>query len=295
MKPKLLLVTATLFFILNSCHRKQNEDKLSQLQTEIAPDELDQLKKPIPKNIPTPENLNDTATLPRAIKQTIDWDKKIIKNATLNIEVTNFRTFSQKVHETIKQFGGYVAQEEQNLSNEKLETVVTLKVPVAQFDDVINQLPNADSKILERKITSEDVTGQVIDTKSRLEAKKQMRLKYLDFLKQSKNMEEVLQVQGEINSIQEEIEAATGRISYLTNQAAFSTIHLTYFQPQAGFKPTDENPSFGTRTINSFKTGMYFLTEVFIGLMAIWPILFIVFAIWYFTKKSKAKRPRLQV
>ena len=79
----------------------------------------------------------------------------------------------------------------------------------------------------EKKITSEDVTTEVIDTRSRLEAKKQVRLRYLDLLKQAKNMEEILSVQSEINGIQEQIESAAGRMEYLQHSSSFSTIHLT--------------------------------------------------------------------
>jgi hypothetical protein len=109
-----------------------------------------------------------------------------------------------------------------------------------------------------------------------LEAKKQVRLKYLDFLKASKNMEEVLQVQGEINSIQEEIEAAAGRVEYLSHQSAYSTINLTFDQPAVGFKPTDVSPTFLTRLGNAFKSGADWLTELLVALISIWPIWLIV-------------------
>lgn len=59
---------------------------------------------------------------------------------------------------------------------------------------MMNGLSASEIKLVERKIVSQDVTGEMIDIKSRQEAKKQMRLKYLEFLKESKNMEEVLKV-----------------------------------------------------------------------------------------------------
>lgn len=212
-----------------------------------------------------------------------DWDKKIIKTGNLKVEVKDFKSYSEKVHQTVKQFGGYIAQEDQVLNNEKAENVIIIKVPVAAFEDMLNQLPAGDSKVLERKITSEDVTGDVVDTRSRLEAKKQVRQKYLEFLKESKNTDEVLKVQNEINSIQEEIEAAAGRIGYLSSQSAYSTIHLTYFQPSPGYTPVDENPGLGTRTVTAFKNGASWFAELFIALLSIWPVLLgiaVVFLVW---------------
>ncbi|MFZ4771691.1 MAG: DUF4349 domain-containing protein, partial [Ferruginibacter sp.] len=132
-----------------------------------------------------------------------------------------------------------------------------------------------DIKVIERSIKTEDVTGQLVDAKSRLEAKKQMRLKYLEFLKQSKNMAEVLQVQEEINSIQEEIESAAGRIQFLSNQTAYSTINLIFYEPLLGFNPENENPSFFTSAAEGFKTGADFIKNIVLGLITIWPLILI--------------------
>ena len=213
-----------------------------------------------------------------------DWDKKIIKTAYLKLEVKNFKAYIDVVRKAAKQYGGYIANEEQNQSEEKIESTITIKVPVEQFESIINQLPGTAEKIVEKKVISEDVSGQVIDTKSRLATKQQMRLKYLEFLKQAKNMEEVLQVQSEINDLQEEIESASGRINYLSHQSAFSTINLTFYQPLAGF-PTDGNPGFVKRIIAAFRSGFNFMAELVIGIISIWPVLIFIMMGWVFWKK----------
>lgn len=89
-------------------------------------------------------------------------------------------------------------------------------------------------------------------------------------------MEEVLQVQSEINGIQETIESAAGRVSFLTHQSAMSTIQLTFYQPSSGYKPVDANPSFFTRIANAFKTGAQWIGDILIGLVSLWPLLLII-------------------
>ncbi|HXB43048.1 MAG TPA: DUF4349 domain-containing protein, partial [Puia sp.] len=142
----------------------------------------------------------------------IDWDKKIIKTANLNLEVKDCKAFNSLLHQTVKQFGGYVSQEEQIESTYKIENTVSIKVPVDQFEAAMSRLGEHGEKITQKKITSEDVTSEVVDTKSRIEAKKEVRLRYLDLLKQAKNMKEILEVQAEINEIQEQLESAAGRV-----------------------------------------------------------------------------------
>lgn len=224
------------------------------------------------------------------IKQ--DWDKKIIKNASLNLEIKDYNTFSASLREKINAFGGYIAQEEQSQSDYKIENSITVKVPFDQFDNAVVQLTVNTEKINEKKITSQDVTTEFIDTKSRMESKKQIRLRYMDLLKQAKNMEEILNVQSEINEIQEQIESAAGRIEYLGHSSTFSTIHLTYFQILNYSAKDSDKPSFGTQLSNAFKTGWSWVGDLFIGLVSIWPLFLLIFTGIIIYKKTKLQKPK---
>jgi hypothetical protein len=226
------------------------------------------------------------------VSKPIDWDKKIVKNATLHAEVKDYKTFSQQLSEKVKRYGGYVSQEEQSQSDYQIQNSVVIKVPVDQFENAVNDLTRDVSKLNEKRISSEDVTTQLTDGKSRLEAKKQVRLRYLDLLKQAKNMEEILTVQKEINDIQEEIELVNGRINSLSRESAMSTINLTFFQvidPSAK-AAGEREPSFLDKIKTSFANGWYWIGEVLVGLISIWPLLIvIILGIWFFKRKQMPK------
>lgn len=108
----------------------------------------------------------------------IDWDKKIVKTASLNVEVKDYKNFSQQLSEKVKKYGGYISQEEQTQNDYQIQNSVVIKVPVDQFENAVNDLTKEVSKLNEKNISSEDVTTQLVDGKSRLEAKKQVRLRY---------------------------------------------------------------------------------------------------------------------
>ena len=222
--------------------------------------------------------------------QHIDWDKKIIKNAVLNVEAKNYKAFNDLVHEQVKQAGGYVAGEEQSKSEYKIENIVTIKVPVDQFDNLVKSITSTkDENVVSQKVTSQDVTGEVIDTRSRTEAKRQVRLRYLDLLKQAKNMEEILKVQQEINSIQEEIEAGAGRVSYLTHAAAYSTIELTFYQVLNAQAVQPNTPGFGARVLDALSNGLSWVGEMLVVLLTLWPLWLCVGGVWWLIKKYRAK------
>jgi len=215
----------------------------------------------------------------------VDWDKKIIKTASLNAEVKNYDSFYSSLREKVRNFGGYVAQEEQSQSEYKIENTITIKVPVDQFDNAITSLTTGTDKVNERKITSQDVTTEVVDTKSRMETKKEVRLRYIDLLKQAKNMTEILTVQSEINGIQEQIESAAGRINYLSHSSVFSTINFTFYQVLNISAIDYKEPSFWTKVGTSFKTGWQWTGDLIIGLVSIWPILLFFTGVWLLIRK----------
>ena len=294
MKTKLFIATLSIFTFFISCNRSENKSEavteygMGELQKTDSQKNNQNEKQQIPLGKISPFATDSAASpLQAPVAVHTDWDSKIIKNATLKVEIKDFKKYNNYVHSAVKQYGAYVAQEEQTLSDEKSETSITIKVPVAQFENMMNALPADDGKVMEKKIITDDVTGEVVDTKSRLEAKKQLRLKYLEFLKQSKNMEEVLQVQSEVDNIQQQIESAAGRVSFLNQQTAFSTINLSFYQPMDGYKPTNETPSFLTRLSGAFKTGGSWIAELFVGLVSVWPLLLVAFAIYFGWKKLR--------
>ncbi len=220
-----------------------------------------------------------------------DWDKKIIKTSTISVQVKNALQYSQYLKAEIKNAGGYIAAEEQNQAEGRLENNYTLKIPVDQFDNVINIIENKAEKIVDHTMKAEEVSKEMVDVQSRMESKRKIRDRYLELLKQAKNMSEILQVQQEINSIQTDIESAAGRLSYLGNAVAYSTIQLNTFQVLTATPGEDLQPSYGHRIITSFLSGLKWFSESLILMINLWPVWAILFSIWFILKRRRPIQP----
>lgn len=215
-----------------------------------------------------------------------DWDKKIIKTADLHLEVKNFATFTRRLREAVRNSGGYIAQEEQSQTSYEISNTVTIKVPVAQFEELLAQMPSDSDRLEDKKITSQDVTGEVIDTKSRLETKKEVRQRYLELLRQAHSMKDILEVQGEINGIQEEMDQASGRIAWLGHSAAYSTINMKFAQVLNPGAPKDSSPSFVQRLKDAIADGWEGLSNFLITLLHAWPLLIFAGGIAWWIRKT---------
>lgn len=220
----------------------------------------------------------------------LDWDKKIVKTANLRLETGAYKLYNDRMRQLVKQFGGYISSEEQTQTDEQIENDVTIKVPVERFEECMNSLPGNDSKIITRTINSSDVTGEYIDVKSRLASRKQVMNKYLEFLKQAKNMDEMLEVQKEINEMQENIESAAGRANYLSHAAAFSTINLSYYQLINGANAPQKPSAFLKEIKNAFKNGLAWVGTFFIAMVALWPFLLAVATAWFIYRRTKKNK-----
>jgi tellurite resistance protein len=275
-----------LMFTVAACSQASRDSKnISPAEKSVAPN----------LNLESTEAVTDESTTDKSISNSnetlsgIDFDKKIIKNATVLLEVKNNKDYAQKMKDIIKKHGAYISKEENYNTEEKVETVLGIRVPVPQFEGLINELAFDDARQLERSVTSEDITGQMIDVKARLEAKKATREKYLEFLKQGKTVEDVLRVQAEINNIQEQIESAESRLAYLSNQTQYSTITLTYFEPKSGYEYNGK-PSFLSRIGNAFINGGKWFVDLLIAIIAIWPFWLAIAIIWLVIRQYRKNK-----
>lgn len=243
---------------------------------------------------PAPENAFDqkqqlpqkpAGTAPAPVRP--DWNKKIIKNANLELEVKDFKIFERQVNGIAGKYGGYIAEENLETSEFKMQSKVSIRVPAELFEQALTDLSSDADKIITKNITSKDVTGEIVDVRSRLEARRQARLRYLELMKDAKNMEEVFQVQKEVDEIQEEMEAAAARVSSLGHAAAYSTIQLTYFQVLnvEKLKDQDREPSFGDKILTAFGSGFRWLGDVLIVLVTLWPLLLGAAVLSYVVRK----------
>ena len=288
MRYLLSVIAASLMLMACSCNdQKNNKDEtivLSKIKNEEkAPESNPSLVvsdiefKEVPQTADTITFQAGSGSRKKGREQVAstnaDWDKKIVKTGILNIETNDYQKYNIQIHQLVKKWEGYIASEQENSSDYKIENVLTIKIPVQYFDEAVQQISSSvPGKLLAKQISAQDVTSEYFDTRSRMETKKRIRLRYLDMVQKAKNMEEVLQVEREINSMQEQIEAGEGRIMYLGHSAAYSTIQLTFFHVLNPKAVDSEKPTFGMRMFAAITDGLWWFGELIILLFTIWPI-----------------------
>ena len=214
-----------------------------------------------------------------------DWDRKIVKTADLTLKVKNFNQFTNRLHAAVKEAGGYIGQEQLSQNAGEIDNTVTIKVPVDRFERLMGEMPGDSDKLEEKKITSEDVTMELVDTKSHLQTKKEVRERYLELLKQAHNMKDIIAIQNEIDGIQQEMDEASGRIAWLGHSSTYSTINLRFYQVLDERIREEPAPGFAHRLKDAIRYGWTGLSSLLLELISVWPLwLALGFAVVWFRK-----------
>lgn len=169
--------------------------------------------------------------------QTSVTERKIIRNADLILETGDPAAGQRKVASIAESRGGFVITSESKQRNAegqlKPEMVVTItvRVPAAQFDAVINEIRGAGSRVAQEKVTGQDVTEEYIDLEARIRAKQALEAQFMEIMKQAKSVQDALEVQRQLAEVRSEIERIEGRRRFLENQSSLSTINVTLQPP----------------------------------------------------------------
>ncbi len=219
-------------------------------------------------------------------------DLKIIKSASARYKVKNVKDATAKIKVIAQKHGAYISDLRFRNDLYKKENRFTIKVPQKYFDIVMDSVNMVVDFVEYENITTKDVTEEYIDLETRLKTKLEVKERYENILrKNAKTVEDILKTEERLHLIQEEIESAQGRLKYLTNKVAYSTVQIDLYETVDYVEePTSYTKTFWDKTKQGLDNGWYFIESFVLVLINIWPLLIIgVFTFLFVRKRWKRK------
>ncbi|HZD75266.1 MAG TPA: DUF4349 domain-containing protein [Actinomycetota bacterium] len=167
--------------------------------------------------------------------QLVDLGNRIVRKATLNLEVGNAKlsdTISRATTIVHEHQGIYVSSSTQVPNDAPGHGQVTFRVPVDAFEATLRDLKGLGRYRGEHSST-EDVTTQYIDLNGQLTAWRAQEKVYVRLLGQAKSISDVISIQNQLQEVQSNINRLQGQVDHLRDQSAFSTIELDLTEPGA--------------------------------------------------------------
>ncbi len=165
-------------------------------------------------------------------------DRKILRDATLTLEVGAPAEVQRKITSIAESLGGFVVTSESKLqqvgdANQELEVNLVIRVPATQFGPAMEQIRGTGTRVIQEKTTGQDVTEEFIDLEARLKTQKALESQFLEIMKQANKVADALEVQRQIADVRTDIEKLEGRKRFLENRASLSTITVNLQSPTA--------------------------------------------------------------
>jgi hypothetical protein len=218
---------------------------------------------------------NDGETIPQ----------RIIKEGYLSIEVREINQATGAIAAKIKELDGFVASESAYSESSRSSRNMTVRIPADRFDQLITFLEAQAVRVANKNITLRDVSEEFVDVHARLTTKRELEQRYRELLAKAKTVDEMLSIERELTNVRAEIESMTGRLKYLSDRVALSTLNLEVFQT---YSPAY---AFGQKLSKSFVDGWYAFLGFLVWLAGLWPfVLILVVAVFFYIRRRRKNR-----
>lgn len=228
----------------------------------------------------------------KSISPEIPQNLKIIKSAKVKYQVKNVKTATKQIKKAVSSYGTYISEMRFENNLYRKENRFTIKIPHTHFDSAMDSISTFSEFIDYENISTQDVTTEYVDLEARLKTKLEVKQRYESILRKNAiTVEDILATEDKLRIIQEEIEVTQGRLKYLTNKVAFSTIQIDLYET-VNYKeePSTYNKTFWTKTKNALSSGWHMIEILFLGILHIWPLVITGTILFIFIKNRLKKK-----
>jgi hypothetical protein len=198
-----------------------------------------------------PQSMNDAAydTVPREESggsAAVDLDgnaitPRVIKTGELWLRVEDASIAMERARALVTSKEGFVESSSLTDNGSGPRTArMTLRIPVAQLDAVAAELKQSATLVLNEMMSGQDVTSDFVDLEADLRNAKAEEASYLEILKQSGDIDDVLAVTQRLAEVRGRIERYEGRKRYLENRTDLATLSVTLTEDTRIEAPTND-------------------------------------------------------
>lgn len=189
-----------------------------------------------------------------------DPNAKLIREANLRIQTTEFEQAVSKLDELVVGMGGYF----QNASlrggnyrnvNANRSGDYTIRIPAEQYDSFMAQTGDL-GYVTSRNETTDNIGEQYYDTEARLKTQKTKQERLLSLLEKAENMEDIISLETALSDVEYEIERLSSTLNRYDSLVGFSTIYLTLDEVHKVSEETGVTNTLGQRMAKGFSSSV---------------------------------------
>jgi hypothetical protein len=233
--------------------------------------------------------------------------RKIIQNASVEISVEAPEKAMDEISKEVEKQKGYISGSNKTVYVNGISATMQIKIPAIALKPFLKYLQTLGKEDAE-KITTNEITKEYYDTKSRLENAINQKKQFELILAKAQKITDLLEVQSQIDSVQERIEQFKGQIELWDQLVDLSTVEIDIRQTQkaqAVEKKPNWNPlswkDLGLVIKNTWISFANVIVKIVQWILIVFPViasllLILLFILWLirkivrFGKKSSSKK-----
>ena len=220
----------------------------------------------------------------------MDAGRRLVRNATLSLEVARYAAAASRAEAIAAAQGGYLAGAQVSREpGDHDRGTLTLRVRADRFDAALSAL-KALGRIDNASVDTQDVGREYMDLETRLSAKQDTEARLRELLRnRTARLSDVLAAEKELSRVIEEREALEGERRYFDRQLALSTITVDLHEPPAllrdnAFSPLREALGRALPLLSASVAALVY------GIAAALPWMLLALAVWKLYRRFAVRR-----
>ena len=142
----------------------------------------------------------------------------------MGIIVPDVPRAAEDILATTRSHGGWQVSSDRSRTH---RASLAVRVPAERLDEFVESVRDMAERVEYETSSSQDVTDEYVDNEARLNGLRSTEERLLEFLDRAVDVEDALEVQEALASVQVEIERIQGRLRFLSQTSAYSLVNLS--------------------------------------------------------------------
>lgn len=205
--------------------------------------------------------------------------RKIIYNADLSLESTDFDAARTALTDAVEANGGYISYSDLSGSAEDQDRYshYTVRIPADSYRNFLEAVSGA-ANVLSVSESAEDITSEYIDVEARIASLENQRSRLNELADTAETTADLLEIESQLSDVQYQLESYTRQRSWMDDQVQYSTVDIRLSEVKA---LTPETPAgfaeeAGRAFLDGWEAFSLFIKGLVLGLIYAWPAVLIV-------------------
>jgi len=158
---------------------------------------------------------------------TADHAPKIVRNATLALEVKSPAETAEKIRALAEAKDGYLVSSEVSGDHAYPAGTITIRVPASRYEEARSEIRKLAARVEREQVEAKDMTVDYVDKEARLRSLRAQEAQYLTIMRRATTVKDTLEAAAKLGEVRGQIEQGQAEFAALAKQVETVAISVS--------------------------------------------------------------------